>query len=73
MKKLAAPGRRGSNAIKAFKGDHDELVDEIDLNAASGKVKTGGISIYIYIYIISSYSYPIPKFLIYKYQSGYIF
>ena len=50
MKKLAAPGRRGSNAIKAFKGDHDELVDEIDLNAASGKVKTGGISIYIYIY-----------------------
>lgn len=35
MKKLAAPGRRGSTQSKAFKSDHDELVDEIDITAAA--------------------------------------
>ena len=38
MKKLAAPGRRGSNTIKAFKSDHDELVDEIDLSASASSI-----------------------------------
>jgi len=33
MKKIAAPGRRGSNVIKAFQGD--ELVDEVDLSSAA--------------------------------------